>query len=140
MKQKIKAVLFLITMVGFPVIANASYIKNTDAWAGWSHSYDNDWFREFHPAKSSKGNFEKHTYFNGHLLDNLKWQFFHGKTLDIDLKWLHVDDHWVHVLLDRLDWIFDGDTSGPHPRVPEPAALVLLATGILLIAGVRKSR
>lgn len=142
MKQKIKIVLFLITLAGFPVIANAVYMDSPNTY--WARSFDDDWFRDFQQAKDSQGNFEKHeAYFNGHSLDNISWQVLHGGTFDIrhiDLKWLHLDEHWLQILIDRLGWIFDGDTSGPHTRVPEPAALVLLATGILLIAGIRKSR
>lgn len=147
MKQKIKIVLFLITLVGFPLAANAVYLGSTeDNWKDWSYSHDggNNWFDELRHGKKPKGNFEKHeSYFKGYALNGIKWHDFHGKAFDfrhIDLKWLHDDDHWLHELLDSFGWIFDGHGSKPHARVPEPAALVLLATGILLIAGIRKSR
>lgn len=138
MQQKIR-MLFLIALAGFPMIAGAVYMNSNDAHgAAGTNFNDDDWFREFNHGKPGKHEAD----LNRHPLHTIPWQIFHDATLDIrhiDLKKLHLDKDWLQILKDRLDWIFDGH-AGPHARVPEPATLVLLATGILLIAGIRKSR
>lgn len=137
MQQKIKIVLFLIALAGFPLSANAVYMNGNDAhWVAGDYSNDNDWFREFNHGKFEKNQAD----FNGHT-PTIPWQTFHNESFDIrhiDFKRLHLDEHWFQILMDRLGWIFDGEDH--HARVPEPATLVLLATGILLIAGIQKRR
>jgi hypothetical protein len=142
MKQKIKVLLFLITVAGFPLASSAGYMGSQDHWKSGSYSNDydgEDWFVDSRHDKSRKRDFDKHKahFIKEYFHDKQKWDF---DFRNIDLKWLHVDDRWFHIFLDHFGWIFDGDISKPKPGVPEPSALILLAMGILLIAGMRRTR
>jgi hypothetical protein len=136
MLQKIKILLFMITVAGCSLTAYAGYLDDDHGKGGW-HSNDqhgHDWFADFH-GKGKQGDFEVGDFFSGHFNDKKDWDF-HGKSFGFDPKWWHTDNRWR---FDWKDW-FDGIFPGHHPKVPEPASMVLLATGILLIAGVRRIR
>lgn len=122
----------MITVACFSLTANAGYLDD-DYWkGGWNSNDQHDWFADFH-GKGKQDNFGN--FFNDHFNDKKGWNP-HGKPFGFDPKWWHTDNGWH---FGWKDW-FDGGFSGHHPKVPEPASMILLATGILLIAGVRKIR